>query len=587
MAFRLPIKRFAIGRNEIFVLALIIIATLLRFILIALHWPVTNSDEGNMGILARHVAYNGEWPTFFYGLPYMGPIEGYLAAPLFHLFGPSTFTLRLALLPFYPLFLLCVYFTTRLLYTPRFAIFSVLLLCFGSDEIISRQLRAVGEYPEMLFFASVIVLIVVWLALSSHTLLEPIRTTLPRILLYGLLGLMVGVALWVDFLILPFVGTATLFLLLFCRRELFSLAGLTTLAGIVMGAFPLIFYNLRAPAAANSIHTLLVIHQASGSQHYALLQQLIGGFLISLPNATGLSPLCPAEVFPYFGTLNWSCVVLHGAWSLGYLVLLLLATVLAGVAIYHGWEKTSLLQPDWSLDQRQAIIRQCARLMLLIDAIGTLFLYIDSPIAASTPGPAARYLTCLLVALPAVLWPLWYGIGTRLVTPKPDGQMLRKVAPSLMLRITLLLLILVIFFVGTIRTFTEVPAAQNAYNQQDALVQRLLQLGATRIYSEYWTCNRLIFQSEEKVICSALDEQLKPGFDRYTPFRDEVRAAAHPAYVFPVGSAQSLAFAKQQAAHPSLSYTHQVYENYDIYIPIAASSTIAYSCWSVSHLART
>ena len=587
MAFRLPIKRFAVGRNEIFVLTLIIIATLLRFILIALHWPVTNSDEGNMGILARHVAYNGEWPTFFYGLPYMGPIEGYLAAPLFHLFGPSTFTLRLALLPFYPLFLLCIYFTTRLLYTPRFAIFSVLLLCFGSDEVISRQLRAVGEYPEMLFFASVIVLIVAWLALSSHTLPEARRTTLPRILLYGLLGLLVGVALWVDFLILPFVGTATLFLLLFCRRELFSLAGLTTLAGIVIGAFPLLFYNLTAPIEANSIGTLISIHQAGGNQHFPLLQQLVGSFLISLPDATALSPQCPSSAFPYFGTPNWGCIVFHGAWSLSYLVLLLLATVLAAVAIYHGWKKTSLLHPDWSLQQRQAIIRQCARLMLLIDAIGTLFLYIDSPIAASTPGPAARYLTCLLVALPAVLWPLWHGIGTRFVAPRPAEQTQRKATPALLLRIALVSLIFVIFFVGTIRTFTEVPAAQNAYNQQDALVQRLLQLGATRIYSEYWTCNRLTFQSEEKIICSALDDQLKPSFDRYTPFRDEVRAAAHPAYVFPVGSAQSMAFAKQQATHPSSSYTHQVYENYDIYMPAVASSAIVYSCWFVSHLDRT
>src|SRR5436190_16198280 len=107
MIYRLNRKRLSLRREEFYIFALILMATVLRLVLIYFNWPTTNSDEGNMGILARHVAYNGEWPIFFYGLPYLGPVEGYLAAPLFHLFGPSTFTLRLALLPFFPLFLIC------------------------------------------------------------------------------------------------------------------------------------------------------------------------------------------------------------------------------------------------------------------------------------------------------------------------------------------------------------------------------------------------------------------------------------------------------------------------------------------------
>src|SRR5437667_7928048 len=95
-------------RADFLAFAFIFIATLLRLILIYFHWPVTNSDEGNMGLLALHVAYKGEWPIFFYGLPYMGPIEGYIAAPLFRLFHPSMFFLRLGLVPFFSLFLLCM-----------------------------------------------------------------------------------------------------------------------------------------------------------------------------------------------------------------------------------------------------------------------------------------------------------------------------------------------------------------------------------------------------------------------------------------------------------------------------------------------
>src|SRR5437588_2298979 len=256
------VKRFALKRYELAIFALILVATLARLVLISQNWPVTNSDEGNMALLARHVAYNGEWPIFFYGLPYMGPIEGYIAAPLFHLFGPSTFTLRLGLLPFFPLFLICMYYLTLLLYTQKLALFTVILLCFGSVEIISRQLKAVGEYPETLFFVAFISFVFSWLVLTSHTVKEGSRTTPRRIFIYGVLGLVIGVALWVDFLILPFLGTGIVLLLMFCRRELVSWSGVSLLLGIVIGAFPLIYYNVTAPIDSNSIAVLLSIHRS-------------------------------------------------------------------------------------------------------------------------------------------------------------------------------------------------------------------------------------------------------------------------------------------------------------------------------------
>jgi hypothetical protein len=75
------LKRFRLGPYELSMFMIVAAATLARFVLIYFNWPVTNSDEGNMGLLAMHVAYRGELPIFFYGLPYMGPLEGYIAAP--------------------------------------------------------------------------------------------------------------------------------------------------------------------------------------------------------------------------------------------------------------------------------------------------------------------------------------------------------------------------------------------------------------------------------------------------------------------------------------------------------------------------
>src|SRR5437660_4777518 len=218
------LKRFRIGPYELCMFAVVVLATIVRFVLISYNWPVTNSDEGNMGLLAMHVAYRGELPIFFYGLPYMGPLEGYIAAPLFHLFGTSLFSLRLGLLPLFALFLISMYYLTCLLYTKKFALAIVVLLSLGSNLAFQQQLKAVGEYPEMELFAAVIALLACWLALSSHTFGADATAQVKRrrAIFYGLLGLVGGVAVWGDFLTLPGVASAGWLLALCCSSGLRS-----------------------------------------------------------------------------------------------------------------------------------------------------------------------------------------------------------------------------------------------------------------------------------------------------------------------------------------------------------------------------
>ncbi len=514
-----------------------------------------------MGILARHVAFNGDAPIFFYGLPYLGPLEGYVAVPLFQLFGPSMFLLRLALLPYFVLFLPCMYYLTRLLYTRRLAIFVTLLFCFGSEEIIRRQLRAVGEYPETLFFAAFITLVVCWLVLSSHRIPESERTTKYRIAVYGILGIVVGCALWVDFLILPILGTSALLLLLFSRREVLSWAGMSLLVGILIGAFPLIYYNLTAPLSQNSLAILLSIQHSGAAQHPPFLQQIVGTVMVSLPNATGFNPLCHANFFPYFGPVNVSCVVLQGGWGIGYLILWACVTLCTLRLIWRRWKNRAFLD---SGNERQDFIRQCCRLMLLISAGGTIFLYAISPASAVFPEPTARYLLCVLVATPALLWPFWNGTETLVGTVSWHKRL------SMVLRTGVLLLLLVLFVMGTYLTFLQIPQAQTAYARQNRVVQHLLALHATRIYSEYWTCNNLTFQSEERIICSSLDEQLNPGFDRYAPYTTIVKKASHPTYIFPQDFPQVAILDSRMHIDSLFSnvYQRSTFEGYVIFAPM-------------------
>ncbi|MEO8956349.1 MAG: hypothetical protein ABI396_01040 [Ktedonobacteraceae bacterium] len=550
----------SLAERSMFVI--IAIGTLLRLILIYFNWPITNSDEGNMGLVALHIAYQGDHPTFFYGLPYMGPLEGYVAAPLFHLFGASLFTLRLALLPFYIGFLLSMFYLIRYLYSEKFALATVVLLSLGSADVIFLQMKAVGEYPEMLMFSALICLLTVSLALSSH---RQQQEKWKRIFVYGFLGLIIGLALWVDFLIAPFVAMGGLLLFLFCRRELWHWQGLSLLVGIIVGAFPLLYYNLTAPIAQNSLNILLDIHHGGAGLmlmlHYTRLYQLAGAIMIALPAATGASSHCVVNAFPPFGPLNSAnlpCIVFQGGWGFGYL---LLWTIAAGIAVYGIWRYRRQLRsgfvkdaPDARFEERQEVIRQCGRLVLLVSAGITLLLYAISPSAAVYPDTSFRYLACLLLTLPALLWIVWRSLSTQRLSTK------WYTATTFLLKIVLLLLVAMTFLVGTVRTFMDVPSAQATYQSEQALIQNLLKVGATRIYSEYWTCNRLTFDSQEKIICSVVNDQLQPGFDRYLPYRAIVHASPHPAYVFPTGSPQI------QAIEHKFAPTHYKEYQFDGYV---------------------
>jgi predicted membrane-bound mannosyltransferase len=111
----LRIKQLKISTYGIYAFIIIAVATLLRIFLIAQGWPHSNADEDTMGIMAMHIAYNGEHPIFFYGQNYMGTLEAYLAAGFFRLFGASVFTLRLSPVLLFALFLTCMYLLTSLL----------------------------------------------------------------------------------------------------------------------------------------------------------------------------------------------------------------------------------------------------------------------------------------------------------------------------------------------------------------------------------------------------------------------------------------------------------------------------------------
>lgn len=562
--FSFILKRYRLNRNALIAPGLIFVAFALRFLLIVQGWPESNSDEGTFGLEAMHILFRGEHPIFMYGQSYMGTLEAFMGALQFQLFGVSLFSLRLGMLVFFVLFLISLYLLTRLLYTRKVAIFSLALLALGARDMLIPEIRAVGGAAETLLFGALLFLLASWLALdkrSGRRYLRPFA--------FAGWGLVAGLGLWSHTLIAPFICTSGLLLLIFCWRDLLGWSGVTLLGGLLLGLAPLIRYNMTAPPGQDSLTVFLKLHQAESladplkSTPFTFVRfwkEITGSTLYSLPLALGMSPVCKLQDFPLFGpgtpdTL--SCSLLYGSWGIGYLLLFLAALGLAVRPIWQYIRKQFQEKATLQGKDRQALITHCARFLLLTGAALTLIPYATSPVAELKPW-STRYLVGLLIAIPAVLWPLCY-----------QGRERRQW--TFWLQTASAGVLLAGLCVGMLLTFRSIPDDQALDNQQAALATNLLSHHITRIYGDYWTCDEIIFQSQEKIICSAVDLNpltgLHGGLNRYLPYRRIVISDPQAAYVFQEHSAFAEYFL-QKIAHIPHRYRILQFAGYMVFQPL-------------------
>lgn len=464
-----------------------------RLVLTLLTVPSSNSDEATFGLAALHIAAGREHPVFLYGQRYMGMLESYLAAPLLAVTGPSWPVLRLPLLALWAVFVWAAYRLTRRICAPWCAVLVVGLLALGPERVVRDQLTVVGGRPE----AKPAVLLVLLLAVG----LVDARIRARR-LAAGAAGLLVGLAVWSDWLIVPYLAAAGLALAWALRRELLGWSGALLLTGVAVGAAPLIRDNLLAPPGQDSLSVLRAISRTTGPVP-PLADRLRGGLLEGVPLAAGLCPVdgC-ARAARWFGPL--------------YLALLAAAAVLALVAYRRGAGRP-----------RGERAGPVAQLALVAGAALTLAAYVRSPLAATDPLGNARYLSVLQISLPAVVWPLWVAAGAaRRGAAGAVGRLAGATAAVALAGLTAAVLATTVAFVagsGGIRA--EERRARE-------LAEAVRRAGLRAMYGEYWTCNRLVFNTGEAVVCGVLDERLMPGQNRYPPYWREVARADRPGYVF-------------------------------------------------------
>ncbi|GCE27781.1 hypothetical protein KDA_32650 [Dictyobacter alpinus] len=516
-------------------MVLFCVAITLRVFLAYYNWPLPNSDEGTMGLMGMHIQ-QGARPILFYDQDYMGVLQAYLGAFFFTFLSPSVFTLRLGMVTLYAGFLLSMYFLVAQLYTKRFALFVVALFSFGSAAMLSRQLIAIGGYAETVFFATLSLAIGLRLALTipGGDFWYQVR----RYGLFFLWGLAITLGIWNDTLILPWVACSSL-LLLFTLRELFFKGTiLAFLIGLLCGGIPLIIYNLNAPIHHDTISVLVgqLGHVPLNIQ--TLLLQIKNTFIVSLPTISG-SPTCYKSEYSFlsywgFGTYWHSyCTVTNSIWSIGFVLLAVIATCLAA------WALIKMLFPfHWrtrSPEERRIIILNCTRLILIAGILGTLLPYLRSATVINGPGANARYLLGVWIGLPALLWPLWSGATALTSSVNPNKAGLEKAGKAIC--ISILSLLLCISLYGTYLTVVQIPTAQAATQTEQQLIEKLKYYKITHLYADYWVSYRLNFETQASIICASYrynyrnNGLIEWNNNKYKPYMEIVNKDPYASYL--------------------------------------------------------
>ncbi|EEP72527.1 hypothetical protein MCAG_02854 [Micromonospora sp. ATCC 39149] len=518
--------------------ALGLAGVLYRAILTALDVPPANSDEGTAGLAALHIGEGRHWPTFFYGQDYMGTFYSYLAAPLIQVLGTHWWVLRLPALAMYAAFLVLVFRLTRTLYTPWFAVFIMAVMAFGSDRVVKDQIIGAGGYSDVATAAAGLMLASALLALQPDK----------RKMTYAVWGWLAGYIVWTHWLALPYVAAAVLLVTWASRSELTMRRASLAVSGFVLGAAPLIWFNLRSDHP-NSFSVLLSLSGATESAAWS--DRLHGAVLLGLPLSSGMC--APSR-----------CATWQMWWGPAYLTLLVVAAIIAVVAIRRA-----------DAGERRL---HAGRLALVAGAAMTLAAYTASSSSATTPIESARYLHYAMVSLPAVLWPLWIGTSSlvgRVGANTSDGKGTPRrsgTGPSrhgVVLAVGCIALTCAIFaglLVATGQLIAYRPHYAAEADDEQQLLDHLRAGGITHVYSEYWTCNRLAYRSREQVRCAVLDENLAPGFDRYRPYRNQVRQSEQVAYVLPESSAMSDNFARSARPQGVEVVSRHEIAGYQIYL---------------------
>jgi hypothetical protein len=540
--------------ERMLVVALCLLAAVLRLILASRGWPYGNSDEATTGLMVYDIIWHNAHPFFTYGEHHVGSLDAYLQVPAFLLFGATNFALHFTTTIQILLFLIVFYFFMRTVFSPLVAGITLALLAFGPYQQLFYGLRA-GHYAQDMLLLSALLLYLVLLRLR-----RPERVWIKWMLDLGI-GLVAGLSLWSTILLLPFVLAAVLVLGVEAyrlRRVAPSLLrqALLMLSGGIIGLLPflitvvttrgVIFIEALSASGETSDPSLL-------TRPMGLLlsfgQQIAATFLYGLPQMLGRETVCSqCPVWPYPGinlapaealrvaliSVPFSLIAI-GGWFLA-----------ARPLIRHArtaFSRARHVEPMVSLpEDTYQRARQLGRAMLIIGLGLTVLQYVITRSSYESSDTSIRYISNVYLCIPLIVdplcqgvLPLWYWLSSRV------RHLARPARPhaNVLLALALLLTLFAINITGAVNALQETDNTQQigvpAGQRETQLINFLETHHATRFYTTWWVCYRIMFASQEHLDCYIVSntDAFKPGyFNRVPAYAAVVTATQHPAYVF-------------------------------------------------------
>jgi hypothetical protein len=525
----------------------------------AAQWPQNfDSDEAIFGLMARHVQ-RGEFVPTVYGTEHLGSIESVVAAGSFSLFGESVTALRVGSVLLYAIFLILLAILVNRWFGYPVALVSLLMLALPGFHVLSWTYKPIGAYGTLLVLGTAMI----FLSQVKH------KTDLSRTLAAGGLGILIGLGMWSNQMIVVYVAALGIVAFLaspewnalYARLEALSqehvhiplrellpvvvlgAAGIGVLAFFSSGCQPVWQFE-KVESIARAVLAVLGLALGLSALRFSnrTTRLVMNGGALALGTGVGYSPMlfdwlvngnspvsvirksCPTNAVTHIELLVKE--ILPGIWgipTLGDLVSLPASMVLLWAGII-GLVCIALVAYVWR--HRTELWRLLA----------------FSPL----DGPSQPYLVvALLLVIPVVL--SVFGSNTvdvdsarhLLVTAEASSVVFALFLIDLSRRSPkagIPILVFWIFFVGLTNlnySSQHWPIKFSRYDpDRVAILESYLRDGgATEGFADYWGAFTLDFITAERITLAPYN-----GLNRYPPYTRAVKAAPVRAFVFPLSN---------------------------------------------------
>lgn len=469
---------------------LLVVALAVRLAVLASPLGELDGDEAVVGLMARHIAFLGDRPVFYYGQQYLGSLEAFTAAPLFRLFDSSTALLKLVPAIYSLGFLWLSMTLARRLLGDGPALITGAYLAVPPAMWAVWSTKARGGYAELLFLGEALLLATLWVA-------EPTRRPRAR---GGLAwGWLAGLAFWTHLLAVVYLVPCAVYLVARRRRRWSGLELGLALVGAVVGMAPMLLYNL-----SNRFPTIAALLQPADLP-LDPWAQLLRFFRVGIPVLAGLGqPTTSADMFDH----DWL------ARPAGFLPVVALLLVLLGMVLVQQRRAVrDLFSSHPTAATGPALLVLLALCVPPVVALTRFGFFVAEP----------RYALPLYAAFPLVAGALWR------LPPLVRGS-----------AVAALLGLNVFSVVSTdVRLWRPEETVDSTAATRAALVQHLVAEDRHQLYTDYWVGYPVMFETRETVLAYVI----AGGFNRYIPPADNVQRTPNAVWVFMAGSEDESAFA--------------------------------------------